>query len=428
MKTFPNYYFPKLQTYQLSNGLTIIWNPRQEINSFYLEAFIQTGSAQEPSNCPGLAHFLEHLLLFSPTQSFPTAESISRFTARIGGWIDGEIDYHRIKIEANFPLENLIEGAQLVKEIIFFSKFRPEIIAAERQRIIQEIKSREDNPGLKILDILYEQRAKEKDSAFRNSVGTEFSINKITSDELGKFYQKIIHSSNILLVMSGPFSLKQDIETRIIPSLETIEAKDQPVLPYRKTTFTSFQQKHHPQPNLQEIYFGCSFPMTPFSFAEELKLELLHYLLNYTATSMLSKIRENGLAYDIGTGHFALSGKAFFYFVGHTENLSKVEKIFHYFKKNLLENSLFLTPVLFQQAKKQYLHFSLVNLESPDVFPRLVGEYYTKNKEVLNSQLKIQEISRISFDQMKILITKLFSQQHMNILTMGKNEKIDKFF
>jgi predicted Zn-dependent peptidase len=423
MKTFSNYYFPKIQAYQLSNGLTIAWNPRQEINSFYLEAFIQTGSAQEPSNCAGLAHFLEHLLLFSPTQSFPTAESISRFTARIGGWIDGEIDYHRIKIEANFPLENLIEGVQLVKEIIFFSKFRPEIIATERQRIIQEIKSREDNPSVKILDLLYEQRAKEKESAFRNSVGTESSINKITPDELWKFYQKIIHPSNVLLVMSGPFSLKQDIETKIIPSLETIEAKNQPVLPYRKTTFTSSQRKHYPQPNLQEIYFGCSFPMTPFSFAEELKLDLLHYLLNYTATSMLSKVRENGLAYDISTGHFALSKKAFFYFVGHTENTSKVEEIFHYFKKNLLENPLFLTPVLFQQAKEQYLHFSLVDFESPAIFSHLVGEHYIKNKEIFDPQLKIREINRISFDQVKTLITKLFSQQHMDILTMGETKK-----
>ena len=423
MKTFHNYYFPKLQTYQLSNGLTIIWNPRQEINSFHLEAFIRTGSSQEPSRHSGLAHFLEHLLLFSPTQSFPTPESISRFTAKIGGWLDGEIDYYWTKIAAGFPLENFLEGAELIKEKIFFPKFQSEIVEVERQRIVQEIKSREDDPELKTLDLLYEQRAEEKDSVLRNSVGTESSINEITLDKIKGFYQKIICPSNVLLTISSPFSLKKDIETKIIPSLETIKDQNQPFLPCRKTTFSTFQQKHYSQPDLQEVYFGFSFPIEPFSFAEELKLELLHCFLNYTAASITSRIRENGLAYYIDTGHFVLPNKAFFYFFGHTENLSKVEKIFHYLKESLLENSSFLTPVFFQQAKEQYLHFSLVDFESPAVFSRLVGEHYIKNKEVLDPQLKLQEINRISFDQMRTLVANLFSQQHTNILTIGKTER-----
>jgi len=423
METLQNYYFPKLQAYQLSNGLTMVWNPRREINSFYLEAFIQTGSAQEPSCCPGLAHFLEHLLLFSPTQSFPTPESISRFTAKVGGWIDGEIDCYWIKIEADFPLENFLEGVQLVKEKIFSSKFQPDITEAERRRIIQEIKSREDDPSLKILDLLYEQRAKEKDSALRNLVGTEFSINKTTLGKLEKFYQKIVHPSNILLIISSPFALKKDIETKIIPSLETIKEQTQASLPCRKTTFSTFQQKHHPRPDLQETYFSFSFPIEPFSFAEESKLELLHYLLNYTATSVTSNIRKSGLAYYIDTGHFILPKKAFFYFIGHTENLSKVKKILHYLKKNLLENPLFLSPSLFRQAKKQYLYFSLVDFESPTDFSRLVGEHYVKNQEVLSPQLKLQRINRITLDQMRTLIAKLFSPEQMNVLTLGKTKK-----
>lgn len=423
MKNLRNYYFPKIQTYQLSNGLTVIWNPRREINSFYLEAFIKTGSAQEPSNCSGIAHFLEHLLLFSPTQSFPTTESISRFTDEVGGWIDGEIDYYWTKITADFPLESFLQGIRLIKEKIFFPKFQTQIIEAERKRIIQEIRGREDDPNLKVLDLLYEQRAKEKDSALRNSVGKKSSISEITSGELQKFHQEIVHPSNILLIISSPLTLKKDIETKVLPSLETIKNQPRPSLSCRKTIFSDSQQKHYLQPNLQETYFGFSFPIEPFSFTEESKLELLHYLLDYTATSMLSKIRENGLAYDIGTGHFVLPKKAFFYFVGHTENLPKVEKIFSYLKKSLLENSLFPSPSLFQQAKRQYFYFSLVDFESPTNFSHLVGEHYIKNHKVLNPRLRLQSISQITLNQMKVLITKLFSPQRLNILTLGKAGK-----
>jgi predicted Zn-dependent peptidase len=423
MKSFSNYYFPKLKTYHLSNGLTIIWNPRKEMNHFEVQAIIKTGSAQEPAGKSGLAHLLEHLILFSPTKSFPTPERISRFTNQIGGWINGEINYFSLELEADFPLETFPQGIDLLKEKIFYPHFQSDIIKAEKNRIFQEIRSRKDSPEIQILDLLYEERAKEKNSALRNQVGSEKAISRITKTDLQEFHQKISQPSNVLFIISGPSSFEKSIKTKIVPILEKIKKRKRSLPPLRKLSFSDSLKKNYFRKDVQETYFSFSFPLEPFSSSEERKLQTLHHLLNDSEDSINSQIRKKGLAYHIETDHFLLPDKAFFYFFGHTKSLSQVKQIFNFLHQELEKSSSpFLTPSLFHYAKRQYLLFSLTDYESPVSTFFSIKNHFLKTGNFLNPRQEIKERNSISISQMKELASRLFSSSQVNILTIGKEK------
>ncbi len=63
----------QVSVYQLDNGLTVYLSPNQQSPNLYAEIAVRTGGRNDPSDCTGLAHYLEHLL-FKGTQKMGTLD------------------------------------------------------------------------------------------------------------------------------------------------------------------------------------------------------------------------------------------------------------------------------------------------------------------------------------------------------------------
>ncbi|MFK7908964.1 MAG: insulinase family protein, partial [Akkermansiaceae bacterium] len=63
----------QVSVYQLDNGLTVYLSPNSQAPHFYAEIAVRTGGRNDPSDCTGLAHYLEHLL-FKGTQKMGTLD------------------------------------------------------------------------------------------------------------------------------------------------------------------------------------------------------------------------------------------------------------------------------------------------------------------------------------------------------------------
>jgi len=63
----------QVKIYQLENGLTVYLSPNPQTPNFYAEIAVRTGSRNDPADCTGLAHYLEHLL-FKGTQKMGTLD------------------------------------------------------------------------------------------------------------------------------------------------------------------------------------------------------------------------------------------------------------------------------------------------------------------------------------------------------------------
>jgi len=63
----------QVRVYQLDNGLTVYLSRNAEAPRFYAEIAVRAGSTTDPSDCTGLAHYLEHLL-FKGTKNMGTLD------------------------------------------------------------------------------------------------------------------------------------------------------------------------------------------------------------------------------------------------------------------------------------------------------------------------------------------------------------------
>ena len=97
----------QVRVYQLDNGLTVYLSRNAEAPRFYAEIAVRAGSTTDPSDCTGLAHYLEHLL-FKGTKKM------------------GTLDYEK-------------EKPYLAKITQLYEQHFKETYAAKRKAIYQEI-------------------------------------------------------------------------------------------------------------------------------------------------------------------------------------------------------------------------------------------------------------------------------------------------
>src|SRR6056297_1543664 len=354
--------FPKIEKYNLDNGLSVFWLPRKEINHIHVEAVIKSGSREEPNRLSGISHFLEHLILYSTTDSFPTLKEISDFSSKVGGFVNASTYYNSIVLYGDFPIKNLSKALLLLKERLFNLKFNSKTFKAERARIIQEIKSDKDDIMVELKKLLIQNQVKEKDSAFRDVLGRIESVKDMKIVDVKKYYNKIVNPLNTVLIVSGASSLKGEGKNQIVSKWGKVKNKVRSFPNIRKTSFVNFSKKYYTRDNLEETYFSLSFPLEDFSYKQdEKKLKLLHYILDFNEDSIIQNIEKQGLAYHLAGEYVVLPNKLLYYFYGHTENMAKFKKIKAYIKKNLIENSSkSLTSSLFEKAKDKALFFNLV--------------------------------------------------------------------
>ena len=76
---------------KLENDLKVILIQDPETTKSYATMHVNVGSALDPDEFPGLAHFLEHML-FLGTEKYPNEEEYSKFCSDFGGNTNAKTD------------------------------------------------------------------------------------------------------------------------------------------------------------------------------------------------------------------------------------------------------------------------------------------------------------------------------------------------
>ena len=114
---------------------------------------VQAGSLHEREDERGIAHFLEHLM-FKGTKRRPNTLAITKELDSVGASFNAftgkDHTGYYIKIDAT-KVNNAID---LLKDMLFHSKFDPVEMKREKSVIIEEINMYEDNPMMYAEDLL----------------------------------------------------------------------------------------------------------------------------------------------------------------------------------------------------------------------------------------------------------------------------------
>lgn len=157
---------------------------RNSSSAGYCSLSIRCGTRNEGTYHSGIAHFTEHTI-FKGT-SHKRASTINGYLDRLGGESNAYTSKEEIVLHACVLKEDLPKACSLVLDLASSPTFPSKEIEKEKGVVIDEIHYYEDTPADDIYD-RFEERFFWGHPLSGMILGTESSVNEISSDELRRF-------------------------------------------------------------------------------------------------------------------------------------------------------------------------------------------------------------------------------------------------
>ena len=194
---------PKYERYILENGLVVYLMEDHELPLVTGTAMIRTGSRWEQGEKAGLASLVGSTLRSGGTQKH-SANELNEILEQRAASV--ETDMGETAASASFEAlsEDIEMAFGLFTEVLREPAFAPEKLDLEKTQIRGAIARRNDNPNSiasrELRKLIYG-----KNSPYARTV--EYAtLDKISRDDLLKFYQQYFHPNNIILGIVGDFN------------------------------------------------------------------------------------------------------------------------------------------------------------------------------------------------------------------------------
>ncbi|MDP3466938.1 MAG: pitrilysin family protein [Daejeonella sp.] len=339
------------QVHQLQNGIRVLHKPSPS-NISHACIIINAGSRDENPSKDGLAHFIEHLL-FKQTEKRNTNQILNRLEL-VGGDLNAYTTKEYTCIHASFLKPHLERSLDLFEDIVFHSVFPEEEMKKEKEVILDEISSYQDQPDEAINDD-FEDLLFEGHPLGRNILGTPSTVQGFEKKDIVEFHKANYRTDEIIIGICGDYDLKT-----IIRLSEKFFGGIPANLPERKREKTgkySAKNLVFTKPINQS---HCVIGNRSYSMHHKHKTGflLLNNLLGGTGMSsrLNLEIREKyGIAYTIESNYTPMSDTGIFsiYFGTDNEKTGKAIKLLEKELRKLREQKL--GPVQLRQAKDKFI-------------------------------------------------------------------------
>jgi predicted Zn-dependent peptidase len=339
------------QVHQLQNGIRVLHKPSPS-NISHACIIINAGSRDEDQAKDGLAHFIEHLL-FKQTEKRNTNQILNRLEL-VGADLNAYTTKEYTCVHASFLKPHLERSLDLFEDIIFHSVFPEEEMKKEKEVILDEISSYQDQPDEAINDD-FEDLLFEGHSLGRNILGTPESVKSFKKKDIQLFMKSNYRTDEIIIGILGDYDFK-----KVIRISEKLYGKIPANLPERtREKIGSYTPNHNifSKPINQA---HCVIGNRSYSFHHKHRTAflLLNNLLGGTGMSsrLNLEIREKyGIAYTIESNYTPMSDTGIFsiYFGTDTEKTGKALKLLEKELKKLRDQKL--GPVQLLQAKHKFI-------------------------------------------------------------------------
>ncbi len=183
----------------LPNGVRLLVRELRTAPVVAMSLWVGTGSADDPDEQAGLAHFIEHMLFKDSDRLGPDLATV---VYGAGGYVNAMTGCDHTTFYQIVPSSHWREVFAAQAAVIAFPVFRPEDVSVERAVIVEEARSAESRPDGFVWRRLMETAFREHPCR-RPIVGTEKSIGYITSATLDAHMRAQYRGSNLTQVVVG---------------------------------------------------------------------------------------------------------------------------------------------------------------------------------------------------------------------------------
>lgn len=399
---------------KLKNGIPVLMDKIEGINSVTFGIFVKTGAKNELSGEEGVSHLLEHMM-FKGTKT-KSAKDISEIIDNEGGIINAYTGKENTVYYVQMLSNRLKEGIEVLTDMFLNSTFSEENLEKEKNVVIEEIRMYDDIPE----EIVHDRNtALVIDGVQGNIVlGSEKSIREMTREKLVKYFKEQYRPENIVISIAGNFSY-EDISEILNNGLGTIEN----ISPEREYNgameIRSIENKITKDTNQIHLCFntkGCSL-------TSDIRYEVAiisNTLAGNMSSRLFQKIREDrGLAYSVFsyTSSFE-EGGLFTVYAGTTKkDYKEVLEIIENEFEDIKENGI--TEYELQKSKNQFLSAVTFGLESSKGRMNRMANSYLLYKEIKNLDEILEQIEKITVEDIKKAAKEMFDKKYYSKTILG---------
>ncbi len=281
----------------LPNGVRILTERLDHVDSVSLGLWTSTGSRNDPPGREGITHFVEHMLFKGTTKrsTLQIAEAIDD----IGGHVNGVTDREGMCLYAATGVEQCEAALRLLFDLLLDSVSSEEDVAREREVVLQEIGHVQD-AAEDWMHELVPQTAWPDHALGRALMGSAESVGRVGCESLRDYLAREVLAADRLLVTAAG-QVDHGLVVELAAELAGEMKRGAPSPETAPPTFHA-ERRLIRQPGSQ-IHFCLFSPGISHTDDSRHAFAVLDTVLGGGSSSRLfQEIRENrGLAYGVGS-------------------------------------------------------------------------------------------------------------------------------
>ncbi|MEK9848387.1 MAG: pitrilysin family protein [Rhodospirillaceae bacterium] len=184
----------------LNNGLEIVTDELETVETVSLGVWVKVGSRYEPKSLSGVSHFLEHMAFKGTGRR--SAREIAEEIEAVGGQLNAYTSSEVTAYHATVMKEDIELGVDILGDILQHSVFEVEELERERAVILQEIAHAQDSPEDIVFE-LFQELAYPDHSLGRPITGSPEVVKALDRSKIFDYMKQNYGSSNIVIAAAG---------------------------------------------------------------------------------------------------------------------------------------------------------------------------------------------------------------------------------
>ncbi|MGL4873437.1 MAG: M16 family metallopeptidase [Clostridium sp.] len=280
---------------ELENGLKIVMEKIDGVNSVSVGVMVRNGSRDETSEVNGISHFIEHMF-FKGTEK-RSFNGITSAIENIGGQINAftgkETTCYFVKVLGS----HIETGLDVLSDIILNSKFDKDEIEKEKGVVLEEINMSTDSPE-EVLEDLHSSIAFKGSSLERPILGTHETVKSFTRETIVDYIEKRYVPKNSVISICGKLEF-DNIEDLVIKYFGKWKNKED--IKEGCDEFEALEGSLSIEKEIEQLHINIGYKGLPYNHKNSYALVLVNTILGGGASSILfNKVREElGLCYSI---------------------------------------------------------------------------------------------------------------------------------
>ncbi|MGL5832669.1 MAG: M16 family metallopeptidase [Waterburya sp.] len=405
-------------TFQLSNGLTIIHQYLPATPVVVSDVWVKAGAIAEPKAWSGMAHFLEHMIFKgSPKVAVGEFDWLIEST---GGIANAATSYDYAHFYLTTSVPHLEHTLPCLADILLRANIPDDEFIREREVVIEEINSSHDDPDYLGYQALC-QNIYQRHPYGRSILGEQELLLEHTPNQMRCFHRTHYQPENMTIIIVGgieqerALALVNDNFSEFCVRSECpppqIEAES-PIVSVRR------QELYLPRIEQARLLMAWICPGAE-SLESAIALDLIALILTGGRSSgLVRELREERqLVIDIDCS-LSLQKDSSLFSIGvllETEHLGMVEQIIG---DRLYQLHQGLIPAAeITSAKRQLINDYIFSTETPSQLASVYG-FYNIVATAAHSALYPQIISRLQPEQLQAIAQRYLSPQHYAVTVL----------